>query len=234
MHHDDLSTVRCRRDAIAFAPSFVAVLVLFAPAAIGCGIREYAHESAAVNPNNDFGSPTAGSTTTTMMLPAQASGIGGVMAMLPGSAGMPSLFAGSQATSPIAGALGMAGVAAPGGSGAAGAAGTMLGAAGTLGAAGATMPSGVTLMLGNATVAKEDVIAFIHIGHSNMAGRAIGPTATRPYFFTETDPHAYMYHVGKPPALAQEPYTAEDDTSGTYGGPGTALVKQAVALAPSK
>jgi hypothetical protein len=43
-----------------------------------------------------------------------------------------------------------------------------------------------------------------------------------------------MYHAGQPPALAQEPYTAEDDTSGTYGGPGTALIKQAAALAPSK
>ena len=43
-----------------------------------------------------------------------------------------------------------------------------------------------------------------------------------------------MYHAGSPPALAQEPFTADDDTSGTYGGPGTAIVKEAAALAPSK
>ena len=43
-----------------------------------------------------------------------------------------------------------------------------------------------------------------------------------------------MYHVGKPPELAIEPYTAGDDLSGIYGGPGTALLKQAAALAPGK
>jgi hypothetical protein len=80
-------------------------------------------------------------------------------------------------------------------------------------------------------VAKEDAIAFIHLGHSNMAGRATGPTASRPYFFTETDPHAWMYHAGQPLQLAKEPYTAGDDLSGTWGGPGTALLKQAVAMA---
>jgi hypothetical protein len=42
-----------------------------------------------------------------------------------------------------------------------------------------------------------------------------------------------MYHVGMPPALAKEP-TAELSTSTRYGGPGTALVKQAAALAPDK
>jgi hypothetical protein len=48
------------------------------------------------------------------------------------------------------------------------------------------------------------------------------------------DPHGFMYHVGTPPQPALEPYTAEDNTSGTYGGPGTALIKEAAALAPSK
>jgi hypothetical protein len=91
-----------------------------------------------------------------------------------------------------------------------------------------------TLDLGGTPVAKEDVIAFIHIGHSNMAGRATGPTADRPYFFTDTDPHAWMYHTGSAPALAKEPYTAGDNLMGTYGGPGTALLKQAVQMAPTK
>jgi hypothetical protein len=91
----------------------------------------------------------------------------------------------------------------------------------------------MTIDLGGTTVAKEDAIAFIHIGHSNMAGRATGPAATKTYF-TSTDPHAWMYHVGKPPELAREPYTAGDNLSGIYGGPGTALLKQAVALAPDK
>jgi hypothetical protein len=100
---------------------------------------------------------------------------------------------------------------------------------------GGTPPlSGVTITLGMNTVAKENAIAFIHFGHSNMAGRATGPTATRPYFFSQPDPHAWMYHVGTPPQAALEPYTADDDQSGIYGGPGTAIVKEAAALAPGK
>jgi hypothetical protein len=94
--------------------------------------------------------------------------------------------------------------------------------------------SGVTIDLGGKTVAKEDVIAFIHFGHSNMAGRAIGPMATRPYFFDETHPRAWMYHAGKPPELAHEPDTAGDNSGPNFGGPGTALVKEAAELAPSK
>jgi hypothetical protein len=85
----------------------------------------------------------------------------------------------------------------------------------------------------------EHAVAFIHIGHSNMAGRATVPAASRAYHFTETDPHAWMYHVAAnggggmpgPPALAIEPKTA-GDTPGN-AGPGTSLVKQAAALAPN-
>jgi hypothetical protein len=105
------------------------------------------------------------------------------------------------------------------------------------GAAGAP-PSGVTIKIGTATVAKEDAIAFVHFGHSNMAGRGVDPAATRPYFFNETDPHAWMYHSGKGFEPALEPGTAGDGgnrlNGQVSGGPGTALVKQAAALAPNK
>ena len=90
--------------------------------------------------------------------------------------------------------------------------------------------SGVTINLGGVDVPKEKVIAFIHVGHSNMAGRATGPAASRPYHFQETNPHAYMYHPGTQPALAIEPKTAGDSDA---GGPGTALVKEAAMLAPN-
>ena len=107
------------------------------------------------------------------------------------------------------------------------------------GGAGAAPLSGVTITLGNNVVPMEHAIAFIHIGHSNMAGRATVPAASRPYHFTDTDPHAWMYHVAAnggggmpgPPALAIEPKTA-GDTPGD-AGPGTSLVKQAAALAPN-
>jgi hypothetical protein len=77
-------------------------------------------------------------------------------------------------------------------------------------------------------VPKEKAIAFIHIGHSNMAGQANSPSSSRPYHYQETHPHAYMYHPGSAPELALEPKTA-----GTrFAGPGTALLKEAAALAP--
>jgi hypothetical protein len=85
----------------------------------------------------------------------------------------------------------------------------------------------VTITLGGVNVPKEKAIAFIHIGHSNMAGRASGPNGSRPYHFQETHPRAFMYHAGMPPELAIEPRTAGDSQR---GGPGTALVKEAAML----
>ncbi|WP_437708595.1 sialate O-acetylesterase [Sorangium sp. So ce448] len=100
---------------------------------------------------------------------------------------------------------------------------------GDAGAGGGPAPSGVTINLGGVDVPRERAIAFIHIGHSNMAGRATRPQSSRPYHFTETHPHAFMYHPGSAPELAIEPKTAGDTAA---GGPGTALVKEAAMLAP--
>jgi hypothetical protein len=103
--------------------------------------------------------------------------------------------------------------------------------AGSSGAAAGGAPplSGVTINLGGVEVPKEKAIAFIHIGHSNMAGRASRPSASRPYHFQETHPHAWMYQPGSMPKLALEP-TASDTPN--YAGPGTSLVKEAAVLAP--
>jgi hypothetical protein len=99
-------------------------------------------------------------------------------------------------------------------------------------------PGGVTINIGGVDVPRENVIAFINFGHSNMAGRGVGPPATRPYFFGAPDPHAWMYHSGQGFAPAVEPRTAGDggnDVNGMVsGGPSTALVKEAAALAPGK
>jgi hypothetical protein len=92
--------------------------------------------------------------------------------------------------------------------------------------------------IGGTMVAKENAIAFLHFGHSNMAGRGVDPPTTRPYFFGATDPHAWMYHSGAGFQPAVEPKTAGDSgnmlNGMVSGGPGTALVKEAVALAPDK
>jgi hypothetical protein len=144
------------------------------------------------------------------------------------TAGAPPAVAGAS----VAGGAG-------GSSSSGGVAGTPLGgSSGAGGGSGGAPPSGVTINLGGVEVPKEKAIAFIHIGHSNMAGRASGPRASRPFHFDETHPHAYMYHPGSMPALAREPETAGDDLARNppfgepQGGPGTALVKEAAMLAP--
>lgn len=73
-----------------------------------------------------------------------------------------------------------------------------------------------------------------------MAGRADVPLPLRPYFFTQADPHGWIYSSGGAFTPALEPNTAGDGTNnmGTpgqvtpLGGPGTALIKQAIAMAP--
>jgi hypothetical protein len=99
--------------------------------------------------------------------------------------------------------------------------------------------SGIMVDINGTMVPKEKVIAFIHLGHSNMAGRGGGPPASRPYFFTDKDPHAWLYRNTFQPAL--EPFTAGDELNGQpsypgqqapVGGPGTPLVKQAAGMAP--
>lgn len=93
---------------------------------------------------------------------------------------------------------------------------------------------GATINLGGVDVPSENVVAFIHVGHSNMAGRSRSPFESRAYHFEETHPRAYMYHTGSAPELALEPRTAGDEEAirGNIGGPGTALVKEAAELAP--
>jgi hypothetical protein len=181
--------------------------------AVACGVADTQHNQPAPGPGGDFGGAMGVQPGITAGAAPVAMGGGATT----GAGGDPVASAGSAGSS-VAGAS--SGGASVGGAASGGA---------TSGGAGAPPLSGVTINLGGVDVPMEHAIAFIHIGHSNMAGRATVPTASRPYHFTLTDPHAYMYHVGSPPALAIEPKTAGDEDA---AGPGTSLVKQAVALAP--
>jgi hypothetical protein len=101
-------------------------------------------------------------------------------------------------------------------------------------------PSGITVNINGVMVPKEKVVGFIHFGHSNMEGRGTGPSTSRPYFFQDADPHGWIFRNGAfTPAL--EPNTAggADNLVQWFpgevvplGGPGTALIKEAVAMAP--
>lgn len=140
---------------------------------------------------------------------------------------------GGTAATPTAGTSAGGVVATGGGNvgGVGGAGGTVAvtaGSGGSASGAGAGGASGVTINLGGVDVPKEKAIAFIHIGHSNMAGQARTPQSSRAYHMSETHPHAFMYHAGSSPTLALEPKTA----GGPGAGPGTALVKEAAVAAP--
>ncbi|HYP87413.1 MAG TPA: sialate O-acetylesterase, partial [Polyangiaceae bacterium] len=172
---------------------------------------EHPHETKAVDTKDDFG-PSGGTATSQPTAGAPTAGLASIGGGSVGGAGT------------AAGAATGGAAVATGGGGASSSVGG--GSAGSTPSTGGL--SGVTIKLGDVDVPKEKAIAFIHVGHSNMAGEASTPAASRAYHFTETHPHAYMYHAGSPPALAIEPKTA----GGPQAGPGTALVKEAATAAP--
>jgi hypothetical protein len=80
-------------------------------------------------------------------------------------------------------------------------------------------------------VPRERAVVFIHIGHSDMAGRADGPANLRP-FFTNVHPQLWTYARGGSFRLAREP-TAGDSGSAGKAGPGMAILKTALAGSPN-
>jgi carbohydrate esterase-like sialic acid-specific acetylesterase len=200
---------------VSLSGSRRALAALFVLGMAACGVVEHPHEVEAISTKDDFG-PLGGTGVT---VPTAGSSAGGTPSVVGGT---PSVAGGS---SPVG--VGGTGVTA-GTTGTAG--GGMVGTSGTGTTAGAPAggASGVTITLGGVNVPKEKAIAFIHIGHSNMAGQARTPQSSKAWHFSETNPHAFMYHAGSSPTLAMEPKTA----GGPGGGPGTALVKEAAMAAP--
>ena len=76
--------------------------------------------------------------------------------------------------------------------------------------------------IGGRRLPRSQVLVFLHIGHSNMAGRATRPTELRPLFY-DTDPRLWTYGDGGF-APAKEP-TAPDNQNGQAAGPGMALLR---------
>jgi hypothetical protein len=219
---------------------FSALVLLFA-----CGVQE--HEQPAETkertrpvimppaPTSSGGTPSSGGSVAAAGNP----GAGGAPPTAGGSPG----FGGFR---PAGGAGGGGAVPSSGGGGASGgsvaAGGSPIGGSATGGNAttggSATTGgrSGIMVDINGTMLPKEDVIAFIHLGHSNMAGRTSSPSSERPYHFEELDLHAWMFKDNLwDPAI--EPTAGDEDNTSfgrVLGGPGTALVKQAVAMAPSK
>jgi hypothetical protein len=200
--------------------------IVLAAAALGttaCGVHDIPHEVAAVNTDNDL----LGSSG-----PGGSSGNG--------------ITAGPVTTSTTTGTGGAGGASPPPPDAApSGAGGSSSGDASFPTGSGGSMPardsgmmvmdaSGITVNIGGMNIPKENVIAFVMVGHSNMAGRATGPQSEAAYNLTQTDPYAWTYHVGSPVQPALEPRTAGDGGCTACGGPGTPLMKQLAAAYPGK
>jgi hypothetical protein len=94
----------------------------------------------------------------------------------------------------------------------------------------AAASSGAGVMINGMFVPKEKAVVFIHLGHSDMCGRATGPASLMPFFY-DTDPHLWMYGTGGAWKLAKEP-TACFEPGATRAGPGMAILRTALAHAP--
>lgn len=208
----------------------VRVGLALAASAFACGVVEHPHDKKPVDSSGDFG--PAGGVVTSASGGAPTSAAGGVSGAASSMGGATNAMTTGGGPSAQGGAASTNGGASTtrGGNPGAGGSSTMSG--GNPGAGGASTASGgasgATIPLGGVNVPQEKAIAFIHVGHSNMYGEANSPASSRAYHYTQTDPHAYKYKVGSMPTLAIEP-----TAGGPGAGPGTALVKEAVALAGS-
>lgn len=96
--------------------------------------------------------------------------------------------------------------------------------------------SGITVSINGTVVPKEKVVVILHLGHSNMAGRAKDPAGETPYFY-DTDPHLWRYQVGGIWTPAKEWLCPDGGTPGITpsnqgAGPGMALLRSGLAVAP--
>ena len=90
---------------------------------------------------------------------------------------------------------------------------------------------------GPVAASKDKIVVFLHIGHSNMAGRATVPANLKPYFY-DIDPKLWSYH-GANPTLGNMPFAwspakeplSPDGLTGGMAGPGMAILHAALALA---
>lgn len=214
--------------------AFLIALLLIALAA--CGVQEHPHEQSSTSTGGMiFRPPPAGDGGSNNPSGGAGQSFGGAAPSAGGAVG--SVANGGSSTSNGGGSAqsganstgaGGAGVGVSGGSTGNDARGGAAGSAS--GGSGSGGRSGVTVDINGTMLPKEDVIAFVHIGHSNMYGYGSTPAASKAYHFTDVNLRAWQYHDGKwTPALER---TA--GTGNTGAGPGTSLMKQAVDLAPTR
>jgi hypothetical protein len=77
---------------------------------------------------------------------------------------------------------------------------------------------------------KEKVVVFLHIGHSNMAGRTNTPASLRPFNF-ETHPRLWAFGPAGAFVPAREPLSGDFLTRGR-AGPGMSILRTAMTFSP--
>jgi hypothetical protein len=90
-------------------------------------------------------------------------------------------------------------------------------------------PAAEGILVGRVRLPRQKVIVFLHIGHSNMAGRADAPAALRPFHF-ETHPRLWAYAMPGGFIAAKEPLSGDHITRGR-AGPGMSILRAAMAIA---
>jgi hypothetical protein len=193
--------------------SLVLYLVASLTTTLACGVK--VHPYAQGEGQGGEGTP-----------PPEGGGAGGNA----GSGGAPAGTGGSSGRGGSGGS-GDVGTSGTGGGGTPGAGGAAGGTDATVTPTADTAPaSGNGLMIGGKFVPQEKAIVFIHVGHSDMAGRADGPADLRSFMF-DTHPQLWVYARGGALRAAKEP-TAGDAGSVGKSGPGMALLKTALTKAP--
>jgi hypothetical protein len=79
---------------------------------------------------------------------------------------------------------------------------------------------------------RDEVIVMLHVGHSNMAGRASAPPELLGFNY-DTDPHLWAYALGGAWRPAREPLSPDVQTMG-HAGPGMSILHAAQARAPDR
>jgi hypothetical protein len=91
-------------------------------------------------------------------------------------------------------------------------------------------PPGPGVVIAGTAVPKDRAIVFLHIGHSQMAGRSVNPVSERPFFY-DTHPRLWAYAAGGAWRPAREPLSGDSMTR-DRAGPGMAILRSALSVVP--
>jgi hypothetical protein len=87
------------------------------------------------------------------------------------------------------------------------------------------------VLIAGQPVHRDKVVVFLHIGHSNMAGRTLTPVSMQPFYY-QTHPNLWAFTHYNTFVPAREPLSGDFLTRGR-AGPGMALLRTALDMAPT-